>query len=286
MRLKSIIFLLIITILQVNAMSDNSIKKYMKNYVMSKMKLEVKQVDIISTYPIEDALGWHVHFLKMIVKVKMGDSYHDALIKKTVFSKDNRITVNLMKKGSVKKNGKKRERKSYTELLKPMVPADAYDAEHLIAGSKNAPHKILVFSDPFCPLCTKKIPEILNVVRANPKIYGLYYYHLPLLKIHPAADVATRAMHLFHKKGDIDKMMALYHLPIQGRESDVDKILKAIKVKTGVLFSKKQIFSPEVKEAIRVDIAMKKRLQVTGTPTVFIDSKWDRMRVKYKKYAK
>lgn len=286
MRLKAIIILLATTILQASAMSDQSIKKYMGKYVKSKMKLEVKQIDIIAAYPLDDAPGWSVHFLDMIVKVKMGNSYQDAVVKKTVFTRGNRLTVNLMKKGKIGKNGKRQKSMSYTKLLKPIVPLDAYDDEHFIAGSKNAPHKILIFSDPFCPLCTKKIPEILNVVRANPKIYGLYYYHFPLLKIHPAADVATRAMHLFQKKGDVDKMMALYHLPIKGRESDVDKILKAIKVKTGVKFTKKQIFSTEVKNALKFDMVMKKRLQVTGTPTIFIDGKWDRMRKEYKQYAK
>ncbi len=286
MRLKTILFLLAIVILQANAMSENSIKKYMENYVKVKMKLEVKQIDIISTYPIKDAPGWNVHFLDMIVKVKMGDSYQDAIVKKTIFTRGNRLTVNLMKKGKLKRDGTRRKSKSYKKLLKPIVPVDAYDDEHFLAGSKNAPHKILVFSDPFCPYCSEKVPEILHIVKANSTVYGLYYYHLPLLKIHPASDVTTKAMHLFQKKGEIDKMMALYSLPINGKETDVDKILKAIKTKTGVLFTKKQIFSPEVKEALRFDMIMKTRLQVTGTPTIFVDGKWDRLRKEYKKYAK
>jgi len=31
---------------------------------------------------------------------------------------------------------------------------------------------------------------------------------------------------------------------------------------------------------------MKRRLQVTGTPTIFIDGEWDRLRKAYKKYAR
>jgi protein-disulfide isomerase len=286
MRLKAILFLLIIAILQASAMSDKSIKEYMGNYVKTKMKLEVKHIDIISTYPIDGATGWYVHFLDMIVKVKMGNSYQDAVVKKIVFTKGNRITVNLKKPGKFKMDGTKKKSKSYKELLKPMVPADAYDDEHFLAGSKNAPHKILIFSDPFCPYCSKKIPEVLNIVKANPKIYGLYYYHFPLLQIHPASDVTTKAMHILHKKGEIDKMMALYKLSIDAKETNVDKILKAIKAKIGIKFTKKQIFSAEIKDALRFDMIMKRRLQVTGTPTIFIDGKWDRLRKEYKKYAK
>jgi len=204
MRLKAILFLLTIVILQINAMSDKSIKEYMGNYVKTKMKLEVKHIDIISTYPIEHASGWHVHFLDMIVRVKMGNSYQDAVVKKTVFTKGNRLTVNLMKPGKMKMDGTRKKSRSYIELLKPMVPIDAYDDEHFLVGSRDAPHKILVFSDPFCPYCAKKVPEIIDVVKANPKIYGLYYYHFPLVKIHPASDIITKVMHIFHKRGEID----------------------------------------------------------------------------------
>ncbi|SFV67670.1 Secreted protein, suppressor for copper-sensitivity ScsC [hydrothermal vent metagenome] len=268
-------------------MNDESIKKYMKNYIETKMKLEVNQIDIISTYPIVDAPGWVVHFLSIRVKVKIGNEYQSAIVNKTIFTKGNRITVNLMKKGELRRDGLRRGKsRSYTELLKPSVPIDAYDDAHFLLGNKNAPHKILIFSDPYCPYCKKKAVEVVNMVKANSNTYGLYYYHLPLLKIHPAADVTTRAMHIFHKKGEIDKMMKLYTLPIKAKETDVDKILKAIKAKTGVLFTKKQIFSPEIKEAMRVDMAMKRRLQVTGTPTIFLDGKWDRLRKEYKKYAK
>ena len=286
MRLKAILFLLTIIILEASAMSENSIKKYMGNYVKNKMKLEPKQIDIISTYPIDDAPGWSVHFLDMIVKVKIGDSYQDAIVKKTIFTKGNRLTVNLMKKGKLRRDGTRKKSRSYTKLLKPMVPTDAYNDEHFLVGSKTAPHKILIFSDPLCPYCAKKVPEVFSVVKANPKIYGLYYYHFPLVKIHPASDIITKVMHIFHKRGEIDKMMALYHLSIGPKESNIDKILKAIKAKTGVLFTKEQLSTPEIKEALRFDMIMKNRLQVTGTPTIFIDGKWDRMRKEYKKYAK
>jgi protein-disulfide isomerase len=126
----------------------------------------------------------------------------------------------------------------------------------------------------------------MNVIRNNPRTYALYYYHFPLVKIHPASDVTTRAMHIFQKRGDIDNMLKLYHLPIDAKETNVDRILNAIKSKTGVTITKEQINSPEVREAMRVDMAMRRRLQVTGTPTIFIDGTWDRMRTEYKKYAR
>ncbi len=286
MKIRTLIFLLILMIIQAHAMSDNDIKGYMKRYVEKKMNAQVVHIDIISTYPIEDAKGWSVYFLSMRVKVKLGDSYQEAIVPQTVFVKGDRITLKLMKKGKIKKDGTMGKPKSYAKLLKPKVPIDAYDDAHFILGSKNAPHKILFFSDPQCPFCKEKVVEIVNVVEKNPKVYALYYYHLPLSKIHPPSETIARAMLVFQKKGDINNMLKLYRIFIDPAETDVDKILKAIKIKTGIQLTKKEINNPAITEALRVDMAMKRRLQVTGTPTIFIDGKWDRLRKEFKKYAK
>ncbi len=279
MKIKILIFLLITSFIQLNAMSDGSIKDYMKKYVEKKMNAEVMHVDIISSYPIDNAKGWSVYFLSMRVKVKLGDTTQEAIVPQTVFVKGDRITLKLMKKD----NGKVI---NYSKILKPKVPQSAYDDKHLLLGSKEAPHKIIFFSDPFCPFCKRKVIDIVNVVEKNPKIYGLYYYHLPLTNIHPAAEIVSRAMLIFQQKGDINNMLKLYRLFVEPTETDINKIFHAIKLKTGVQLTKAQIEAPEITEALRFDMAMRRRLQVTGTPTIFIDGKWDRTRKEFAKYAK
>ncbi len=279
MKIKILIFLLITSFIQLNAMSDGSIKDYMKKYVEKKMNAEVMHVDIISSYPIDNAKGWSVYFLSMRVKVKLGDTTQEAIVPQTVFVKGDRITLKLMKKD----NGKVI---NYSKILKPKVPQSAYDDKHLLLGSKDAPHKIIFFSDPFCPFCKRKVIDIVNVVEKNPKIYGLYYYHLPLTNIHPAAEIVSRAMLIFQQKGDINNMLKLYRLFVEPTETDINKIFHAIKLKTGVQLTKAQIEAPEITEALRFDMAMRRRLQVTGTPTIFIDGKWDRTRKEFAKYAK
>lgn len=281
MLLKIVIVSLLALTLQLQAMSEPAVKQYMRNYIEKKMNAPVKKIDVVSNYLIPNAGGWEVYFLSMKVGIMLGGTQRDAIVNQTVFTKGEKITFKLMKKG---KEGQKDV--DYANILKPKVPMDAYDDSHFLMGSRSAPHKILVFSDPFCPYCRDKLPEIMNVVNANPKTYGLYYYHLPLLRIHPAADLTTKAMHLFQKKGDIKNMMALYDLFLEPTETNPKEIIKAIKEKTGVSFTLAQLQSEEVKEAIRVDMAMKQRLQVTGTPTIFIDGMWDKMRTEYKKYAK
>ena len=265
--------------MQLNAMSDSSIKGYMKRYVEKKMNAKVMHVDIISSYPINDAKGWSVYFLSMRVKVKLGETTQEAIVPQTVFVKGDRITLKLMKK----KDGKVI---NYAKILKPKVPQDAYDDTHLLLGSKDAPHKIIFFSDPMCPFCKRKVIDVVDIVEKNPKIYGLYYYHLPLTNVHPGAEIVSRAMLVFQKKGDINNMLKLYRIFVEPTETDVNKIFHAIKLKTGIQLTKAQIEAPEITEALRVDMAMRRRLQVTGTPTIFIDGQWDRTREEFAKYAK
>jgi protein-disulfide isomerase len=264
-------------------MSSDKIKFYIKEYLKKKANADVTRVDILSSYQIPDAQGWSVYFLSAKAKVKIDGKEQEAIITQTVFVKGDRITLHLKKK--VNRNGKIKSIE-YTKILKPKVPDEAYDNEHLILGSKDAPHKILFFSDPFCPYCRDIVIDIVDVVMKNPKIYGLYYYHLPLVNIHPASEVVARAMLVFQKKGDINNMLKLYRIFVEPDEKDLNKILEAIKLKTGVLLTKKELYTKEISDALKKDLEMKERLQVTGTPTIFLDGMWDKQRKEFKKYAK
>ena len=281
MSMKSALIILILLTFNLNAMSEIEVKQYMKNYIETKMHSPVKKVEVISHYHIDEVPDWEVYFLSMKIDITMNGKTKTSTVPQTVFTSGDRITFKLMRKGV---NGKKNV--NYATLLKPKVPKSAYDNAHFLIGNKNAPHKILIFSDPFCPYCQEKVPEVIKLVKANPKVYGLYYYHLPLLKIHPASDLTTKAMHIFHKKGDIDNMLKLYDLFVEPTEKNPKEIIKAIKEKTGVTFTLKQLSTKALKRAIRVDLKMRKKLQVTTTPTIFIDGIWDKKREKYKAYAK
>jgi len=275
MKLKILLGIILFT-LQVNAVDDNGVRHYIKKYMEKKTGSKVNSIETISSYEIAGTNGWEVYFLSLDMKIKLGKTYQNRTLPQVIFTKDNKITFSL----------KDQNDQNYAKLLKPKVPAEAYDDEHFLAGSKNAAHKILILSDPLCPYCQEIVPEIISMAQQHPELFGLYYYHLPLLKIHPASDVITKAMHLFQNEGDVNNVKALYHLLIDPKETNVDKILKAIKTKTGKSFSKSDISSSDVKSAMEFDKAMKKRLMVTGTPTIFIDGVWDPTRMRYKNYIK
>jgi len=275
MKIKIVLLTLLAT-LNLNAVDGAGIQHYVKKYMETKMKSPVDKIEIISNYEIAGTRGWEVYFLSLKVNIKMGKDYQKRTVPQVVFTKGNKIAFSL-------KDG---AGKNYAKTLKPKVPSSAYDAGHLLVGNANATHKVLVMSDPFCPYCQEIVPELINIVKKNPTKFALYYYHLPLLRIHPASDVTTKAMHFFHQKGELEKLTSLYHLVVNPKEKNEDKILKAIKDKTGVLLTKKEINTAEIKSALASDKVMKKRLMVTGTPTIFIDGLWDPTRMAYKKYLK
>ncbi len=90
------------------------------------------------SYDVPNANGWKVYFLSIIAKVNINGKEQEALIPQTVFVKGKRITLKLMKRGQLKSNGKRGRDIDYAKILKPKVPEEAYDKEHLLYGSLDA----------------------------------------------------------------------------------------------------------------------------------------------------
>jgi len=273
MKLK-IILLIVLATLQLSAVSQKSVEFYVKRYMEKKMHSPVEKIETLSTYPIKGTQGWNVYFLSLKVNVKMGTVYRKKTVYQTVFGKGKRIAFSL----------KDKDGKEYSKILKPRVPQSAYDKRHLLVGNEDATHKILIMTDPFCPFCQEITPPIIDTVTKYPDTFALYYYHLPLLRIHPASDIVTKAMHYFHKQGNVKALKECYHLLVSERERNPQVILKAIKDRTGISLTEAMINTQEIKQALAYDNAMKKHLMVTGTPTIFLDGQWDPSRFMYKKY--
>jgi len=271
---KKILFIIALLTLQLHAVSEEGLHHYIKEYMAKKMNSPVTKIETISSYTIKETNGWKVYFLLLNVNIKLGDATRNRIVNQIAFTKGNKIAFSLKDKSG----------KDYKKNLKPKVPIEAYNDEHLLVGNKDAKHKLLVFSDPFCPYCQEIVPQLIDDVKANPKTFALYYYHLPLLRIHPASDTATRAMLIFQKRGDLKHLKDMYHLLVNPREINADVILKAIKDKTGIQIKRVDIYSDEINNKLKRDKKLKKRLMLTGTPTIFIDGLWDPTRMKYKTF--
>jgi len=265
----------LITTLALSASSElptqKQLVKYIKKNIIKNPRVKINKVEVVGTKTDKRIPGWTVMFTNMDI------SYQNKSITAPLmlFKNGTLLTSELYDlNGSV----------SYNNSIKADIPNSVYDDEHLLYGNKDAKHKILVFSDPQCPFCQDVMPDIFKAVREHPDLFALYYYHLPLKRLHPVSETLTKVMHIAQKTGRKDIVEKMYRLKINIRETDEDKILKAINKQFRYKLSTKQINAPEVKKALKADEDMAARLMIQGTPTVYIDGKWDKMRDGYEKY--
>ncbi len=250
-------------------MSDKELTKYFKRFVVKNPAVKVVGVEVLDVQKIPEHPGWEVYLTNMKLKHKG----KVVPVPQTVFVNGSLMTSSLI---DFKRN------KSYSKELKPKVSAALYNKEHLLFVNKDAKHKIIIFSDPQCPFCMEVVPDIMNAARAHPETFALYYYHLPLIGIHPVSDILVRVMHVAQEKGQNDMVEKLYSLKINPRETNVDKVLAAVKQHSGFVVTKAEIDNSSVKAAIKADEVSAGKMMVSGTPTVYIDGAWDRGREKYK----
>jgi protein-disulfide isomerase len=256
-----------------DSLTKSDLKEYMENHVVKNPQVDIEGVTIVEETTHPDLPGWKVY----LTTVEIDYMGKEMSVPETVFFKDGLITGELINldKGQ-----------DYRDIIKPTVPESLYDDAHLIYGNKNAAHKILVFSDPRCPFCQDIIPKIMKAAKTHPDKLALYYYHLPLLRIHPVSDILTRVMHVAQSEGKIDILEKIYTMKIKAKETNVAKVLAEVKKQTGYSITAKQINTKEVKEAVAADMRAAGKMMVKGTPTVFLDGKWDRNRTKYKELIK
>ena len=261
-------------VLSASAQPDNkSLVKYVKKSVVKNPQVKVNGVTVIESKTIEALPGWTVLLTTMDLTYQKKEIHAPE----TMFIKDGLITGHLVNL----KTGK-----DYRNEIKPTVPATMYNDAHLLFGNKDAKHKVLIFSDPQCPFCQELVPEIFKAARENPTKLAVYYYHLPLLRIHPVSDVLTRVMHVAQHEGKADMVEKIYSLKIDARETDITKILEAVKKHANYVVTPAQINAKKVKDAIKADADAAGRMMVSGTPTIYLDGEWDKMRNGYEKLIK
>lgn len=260
--------------LSANTQPDNKLLlKYVKKAVVKNPEVKVKGVTVLESKTDESLPGWTILLTTMDLEYQKKEIHAPEMM----FVKDGLVTGHLvnLKTGN-----------DYRDEIKPTVPQSYYDDAHLLFGNKDAEHKVLIFSDPQCPFCQEVVPAIFKAARENPTKIAVYYYHLPLLRIHPVSDVLTRVMHVAQHEGKMDVVEKIYSLKINPRETDMTKILSAVKTHAGYSVTAAQVNAKEVKEAMQADEIAAGKMMVSGTPTIYIDGKWDKMRNGYKNLIK
>jgi protein-disulfide isomerase len=253
--------------------SNETLVKYIKNSVVKNPQVTIKGVTILEAKVDKRLPGWDILLTTMDLEYQKKDIHAPEMM----FVKDGLVTGHLVDL----KTGK-----DYRNIIKPTVPESLYDDAHLTFGNKDAKHKVIIFSDPQCPFCQDTVPLIFKAAKENPTKIAVYYYHMPLLRIHPVSDILTRIMHVAQHEGKMDILEKIYSLKISAQETDMTKILSAVQAHAGYSVSAAQVDAQSVKDAIKADEATAGKMMVSGTPTIYIDGKWDESRDGYKALIK
>lgn len=249
---------------------DNAkLMKFIETQVVKNKDVKVLGVEIIEQKKVDELPGWEVIFVNMKLQ------YNNQMINapETFFVRDNVITPLVF---DLDKNV------NYRDEVKPTIKEALYDKEHLVAGNSDAKHKILVFSDPQCPFCQEVVPDLLKAARENPTILSVYYYHLPLEQIHPVSVTIVKIMEFAQKSGKMDMIEKLYSLQIDPAITDEAVIIEEVKKQLGFSVTSAQINTQNIITTLQNDKNTASKTMVTGTPTIYIDGKIDKLREGYK----
>ena len=264
--------LLLSSLAYAQSASDNVVD-FLEDQFSSNERLKSVDVEVDSVVPIKEVKGWNAYIVdvKAVLKQRPKKIINQKMI---WFSNGDVITKDLVDL----KSGQ-----NLLEVVKPQFKDAYYRPENLIYGNKDAAHKIVIFSDPLCPFCKGFVPGALQNLKKEPNKFAVYYYHFPLLHLHPASGTLVKAAVAAELQGVKNVILRLYTVKINPREKDVNKILAAFNKVEGTKITVADINSEAVKKQTKNDVDVARDLMVAGTPTVYLDGKIDNTKKKYLK---
>ncbi len=250
-------------------MSDEDIINFEKKRISLTTTLDMKSIKIFHRQKV--AVGsWNVYVLSL----ELSNEGKQFETKDILFSDGDTITTELFDP---------KTSRSYKDKIEVQLPQSIYADSHLIAGDKDAKHKVVLFSDPLCPFCMGYVPEVISYVRDNPKAVALYYYHFPLVSIHPTSMVIAQGMIKLHQDGKIDDIeMKTYKANIDPKLTDNQKVLDAFNKALNTTLTMQDINEKAVVDTLQNDMKIAGDSLISGTPTIYVDGKIDRSRELYK----
>jgi len=253
--------------------TNAEISSFLQKQIGGNKNVSNLKISVNSRAPLAEPKGWESVIISLTAHVKQGTQERDIEQQMIYFVSGNFITkdFNNVKTGA-----------TLSSSVSPAFENSFYTKENLIYGNTNAKHKVAIFSDPLCPFCRRFVPEALEYMKKYPNDFAVYYYHFPLPALHPAAITLTKAAIAAEQKGLKGKVMEMYKVEINARETDDSKILKAFNAQLGTSITLKDIHSAAVEKQFKFDKMVASKVMVQGTPTMFFDGKKDASKNKYK----
>jgi len=236
----------------------------------------IKEIGVRGNKDVKDIPGWKVYFVDIKLEMLKGKK-GEMTVHEKVFTNGKYIAKDFLDINN-------------HASLKNLISVDIkdnsiYNKKHLVYGTGNEPHKIVAISDPLCPFCQDFMPGFLEAIKKHPGKIALYYYHLPLERLHPASPTVSRLMLVAKKKGVADVELYTYKNKdyFKYDEKDEDKIIRAFNKVMGTDIKKEELHTKEIDDELKEDKKYIDELMINGTPTIYVDGKKDNGRQKYKK---
>lgn len=256
--------------------SDDVVVEFEKKRVAQNPNVKVNSITV-NTKKELPVSGWNGYILDVNANVQG----KDINAKDIIFSDGKYISLDLIDAQTGK---------SLKDFVTPNLTAKYYDKSKLIAGNHNAKDKIVIFSDPLCPFCMDYVPDVINYVNKNKDKIALYYYHFPLISIHPAAVPLSKLIEVAKHKGVKDVELKVYKANweqyFDAKSVDEKKILEAFNKEFKTDIKLEEITANDINENLKKDISMGEDVMVQGTPTVFVNGEKDSSRQKYETLGK
>ena len=272
LMLKSLATTLLLSSLVSANTTSQKVENFLDNQFGDNPRIKSITIKVEEVKPLKDVKGWDAYIVNVeaFLKAKPKEKITQKMI---WFSNGVAVTKELTNIN----NGD-----NYADEVKPSMTSKHYTKENLVSGNVNAKHRVAIFSDPLCPFCKDFAPAALKFMKKDPNKFAVYYYHYPILRIHPASAIITRAAVVAERKGIKDVSIKMYDIKVNPREKDVTKILTAFNKVVGSNVTQKEIKDPSVLAQIKHDIDVAADLFVGGTPTIYFDDKIDKTRKKFK----
>ena len=256
--------------------SDENIISFEQKRISQNPNVKIKNIKI-STKKELPLKGWNGYILDVEATVQG----KDINAKDILFSDGKYISLELIDSETGK---------SLKDLVTPNLTDNYHDKSKLIAGNHNAKDKIVIFSDPLCPFCKDYVPDVIKYVNKNSNNIALYYYHFPLMALHPAAAPLSKLIEIAKEKGIKDVEVKVYETDWEKyfdvKSVDETKILEAFNKEFNTSIKLEEISSSAINAVLEKDISMGEEVMVSGTPTIFVNKVKDSTKLKYETLGK
>ncbi len=276
MILKSLLPIFLVAVFLNADNLENKVLEFEKKRFSQNPRVELNKLSVFMKKELSQK-GWY----GFVVDIEATMAGNKVNAKDVVFTNGEVVTSELYDLTSGK---------SLKDVMTPKLTDKYYDKKRLIAGNHNAKDKIVIFSDPLCPFCMDYVPDVIKHVKKYEDKIALYYYHFPLLSIHPAAAPLVRLMAKAKEDGITNIEEKVYSIywdeKFSSKENNADVIIKAFNKEFKTSYTQKDINSKRVGEEIFEDVKMGEDVLVQGTPTVFINGEQDKSKLKYEMLGK